>query len=87
MTTTLGIGLLIPLLGTMLGSAFVFFMKDDMSPRVLHGRGHRVPVADGTHTPLGYAACHSKNFYKFLMDRLDTKAFGLKKTSRIKALA
>jgi ZIP family zinc transporter len=34
MTTTLGIGLLIPLLGTMLGSAFVFFMKDDMSPRV-----------------------------------------------------
>ena len=34
MTTTLVIGLLIPLLGTMLGSAFVFFMKDDMSPRV-----------------------------------------------------
>ncbi len=28
------IGLLIPLLGTMLGSAFVFFMKDEMSPRV-----------------------------------------------------
>ena len=28
------IGLLIPLLGTMLGSAFVFFMRDDMSPRV-----------------------------------------------------
>ena len=26
-----------------------------------------------------------RNFYKFLMDRLDTKAFGLKKTSRIKA--
>ena len=25
-----------------------------------------------------------RNFYKFLMDRLDTKAFGLKKTSRIK---
>lgn len=31
---TLAIGLLIPLLGTMLGAAFVFFMKDDMSPRV-----------------------------------------------------
>ena len=26
-----------------------------------------------------------RNFYKFLMERLDTKAFGLKKTSRIKA--
>ena len=26
-----------------------------------------------------------RNFYKFLMDRLDTKAFGLKKSSRIKA--
>ena len=26
-----------------------------------------------------------RNFYKFLMDRLDTKAFGLKKTSRINA--
>ena len=34
MTTTLIIGLLIPLLGTMLGSAFVFFMKDEMSVRV-----------------------------------------------------
>lgn len=31
---TLAIGLLIPLLGTMLGSAFVFFMKDEMSSRV-----------------------------------------------------
>ena len=28
------IGLLIPLLGTMLGSAFVFFMKDEMSARL-----------------------------------------------------
>ena len=28
------IGLLIPLLGTMLGAAFVFFMKKDMSPRL-----------------------------------------------------
>ena len=31
---TLLIGLLIPLLGTMLGAAFVFLMKDEMSPRV-----------------------------------------------------
>ena len=34
MTTTLIIGLLIPLLGTMLGSAFVFFMKNEMSARL-----------------------------------------------------
>ena len=34
MTTSLIIGLLIPLLGTMLGSAFVFLMKDDMSARM-----------------------------------------------------
>ena len=34
MTTTLIIGLLIPLLGTMLGSAFVFFMKEDMSAKL-----------------------------------------------------
>ena len=31
---TLTVGLLIPLLGTMLGSAFVFLMKDEMSPRL-----------------------------------------------------
>ncbi|MBP5277614.1 MAG: ZIP family metal transporter [Prevotella sp.] len=31
---TLVIGLLIPLLGTMLGAAFVFLMKDEMSPRI-----------------------------------------------------
>ena len=31
---TIAIGLLIPLLGTMLGSAFVFFMKNDMPERV-----------------------------------------------------
>ena len=31
---TLIVGLLIPLLGTMLGSAFVFFMKDEMSVRL-----------------------------------------------------
>ena len=34
MTATIAIGLLIPLLGTMLGSAFVFFMKGDMPERV-----------------------------------------------------
>ena len=32
--STIAIGLLIPLLGTMLGSAFVFFMKNDMPERV-----------------------------------------------------
>ena len=31
---TLALGLIISLLGTMLGAAFVFFMKDEMSPRV-----------------------------------------------------
>jgi len=31
---SLFIGLLVPLLGTMLGAAFVFFMKDEMSPRL-----------------------------------------------------
>ncbi len=30
----IAIGLFIPLLGTMLGSAFVFFMRDEMSPRL-----------------------------------------------------
>lgn len=34
MTTTLLIGLLIPLLGTMLGAAFVFFMKREMPERL-----------------------------------------------------
>ena len=34
MMTTLIIGLLIPLLGTMLGSAFVFFMKGEMSVKL-----------------------------------------------------
>ena len=34
MTTTLLIGLLIPLLGTMLGASFVFFMKRDMPWRL-----------------------------------------------------
>ena len=32
--TTLIIGLIIPLLGTMVGSAFVFFMKEDLPERV-----------------------------------------------------
>lgn len=32
--TIILIGLLVPLLGTMLGSAFVFFMKGDMSVRL-----------------------------------------------------
>jgi ZIP family zinc transporter len=34
MMTTLIIGLLIPLLGTMLGAAFVFLMKDEMPLRL-----------------------------------------------------
>ena len=34
MTTTIIIGLLIPLLVTMLGSDFVFMMKDEMSARL-----------------------------------------------------
>ena len=32
--TAIAIGLLIPMLGTMLGAAFVFLMKDEMSPRL-----------------------------------------------------
>ncbi len=34
MNYTVAVGLLIPLLGTVLGSAFVFFMKDEMSQRL-----------------------------------------------------
>lgn len=34
MLMNITIGLLIPLLGTMLGAAFVFFMKKDMSARL-----------------------------------------------------
>ena len=34
MTTTLIIGLLIPFLGTVFGSAFVFLMKEEMSVRL-----------------------------------------------------
>lgn len=33
-TTILIIGLLLPLLGTMIGSAFVFMMKNEMSTRL-----------------------------------------------------
>ena len=43
--------------------------------KVLHGREHCVPAAEAL----------IRNFYKFLMDRIDAKAFGPKKTSRIKA--
>jgi ZIP family zinc transporter len=42
------IALLIPLLGTMLGAAFVFFMRDEMSPRLqksLLGFAYSVMVA------------------------------------------
>jgi len=31
---TIIIGLLIPFIGTIIGVAFVFFMKDEMSPRL-----------------------------------------------------
>lgn len=31
---TVIIGLLIPFIGTIIGAAFVFFMKDEMSPRL-----------------------------------------------------
>ena len=34
MTSTILIGLVIPLLGTMLGASFVFFMKRDMLERL-----------------------------------------------------
>ena len=40
-------------------------------------------MAENTVFPLLTALI--RNFYKFLMDRIDAKAFGLKKTSRIKA--
>ena len=46
---TLIFGLLIPPLGTMLGAAFVFLMKDEMSPRLqktLLGFASGVMIAD-----------------------------------------
>ena len=66
---TLLIGLLIPLLGTMLGAAFVFLMKDEMSPRLqktsyhaldtylprLVRAGHRVAICDQLEEPKGSA--------------------------------
>lgn len=39
MNTGLIIGLLLPLAGTMLGSALVFFMKKEMNP-LIRGRSH-----------------------------------------------
>ena len=53
---TLLLGLLIPLLGTMLGSAFVFFMKDDLPERVqktLLGFASGVMVAASVWSLLG----------------------------------
>jgi len=44
---SLVIGLLIPLLGTMLGAAFVFLMKDEMSLRLHIPVGHGLPLDDG----------------------------------------
>ncbi len=43
------IGLLIPLLGTMLGAAFVFFMKKDMSPMPLQAN---IPISAPLVLPL-----------------------------------
>ncbi len=58
--------------------------------KVLHGREHRVPAADGYDTQLQNTVfllltAMIRNFYKFLMGRIDAKAFGLEKCSRIKA--
>ena len=38
--TSVAVGLLLPLLGTVLGSAFVFFMKDEMPDRVQKNHRH-----------------------------------------------
>ena len=43
-TITIIIGLLIPLLGTMVGSAFVFFMKDEMSDRLQKSPAARIGI-------------------------------------------
>ena len=44
------------------------------------------PVSDGIKREVLLAVeAIIRNFYKFLMERLDAKAFGLKKSSRIKA--
>ena len=54
MTTTIVIGLLIPLLGTMLGSAFVFLMRGDMPDRVREFVKNNPTVYLSTHCPEGY---------------------------------
>ena len=56
---------------------------DDMSGGFGWARLPKSFMAESTVFLLLTALIH--NFYKFLMDRLDTNAFGLKKTSRIKA--
>ena len=45
----------------------------------------RLPKSFMTENTVFLLTAHIRNFYNFLMGRLDTKAFGLKKTSRIKA--
>ena len=60
--TTLIIGLLIPLLGTMLGSAFVFFMRDEMSVRLqktLLGFASGVMVAASVWSLLIPSGCYA----------------------------
>ena len=57
---------------------------DDMNNGFGWARLPKSFMAENTVFLLLTAIIH--NFYKFLMGRLDTKAFGLKKTSRIKAL-
>lgn len=63
MTTTIIVGLLIPLLGTMLGSAFVFFMKDEMSARLQK-------------TLLGFASCVmvAASVWSLLIPAMEMKA-------------
>jgi len=56
---------------------------DDMNNGFGWARLPKSFMAENTVFLLLTAIIH--NFYKFLMGRLDTKAFGLKKTSRIKA--
>ena len=47
----------------------------EQASKILHGRKHGVSSATAL----------IRNFYKFIMERLDAKKFGLKATSRIKA--
>ena len=46
------------------------WLRMGKAAQVLHGREHCVPAAEAL----------IRNFYKFLMDKIDAKAFGLKKT-------